>query len=316
MNPYLSILGVQSAKELIRYKSFFLLIFILIAVDRLVHRYVDVQKFSVEPVDVVKMGPEAARFIFETLPGKLYEWIFDYRTAVLILGMFVLKQIISLWPSSDMRRMHRRERKGFGIFKALLVLRWRQVLWDAMAVGSVCIGALIWICLWFVACRFFWLLIPSPVWVLVWVGLVLLVAPLMMAGFSFSSKIAVLSRGNFSEKMGLFFKLVTDKSVFVPAWIFFVARIVVEFIFVVAIPGAAILWIPSFVIRIVVASLSATLVYSYLKMATFKFFLLAYARFPYVQQEYAQYYQSLQALPSSPLSTADSRLAPSDTAGL
>ena len=313
MHRYLTILGVHSAKELIRYKSFFLLIFILIAVDRVVHRYVDVEKFSVGPADIIKMGPEAARFIFETLPGKLFEWIFDYRTAALILGMFVLKQIISLWPSSDMRRMHRRERKGLGIFTALLVLRWRQVFWDATAVGSVCIGVLIWTGIWFAACRFFWLQMPSPLWVLVWAGLVMLVAPLVMAGFSFSSKIAVLSRGSFSEKMMLFFKLVTDKSVFIPAWIFFVARIVIEFVFVVAIPGAAILWIPSFALRIIVASLSATLVYSYLKMATFKFFLLTYDRFPYVQQEYDRYYQSLQALHLSPQSAADPQLAPSDT---
>ena len=314
MNRYLTILGVHSAKELLRYKSFFLLIFILIAADRLVHRYIDVQKFSVKPADVVKMGPEAARFIFEILPGRLFEWIFDYRTAALIAGMFVLKQIISLWPSSDMRRMHRRERKGIGIFSALLVLRWRQVLWDAMAVGSVCVGALIWTGIWFVACRYFWLQWPSPLWVLAWAGLVMLVAPLVMAGFSFSSKIAVLSRGSFSEKMMLFFKLVTDKSVFIPAWIFFVVRIVVEFIFVVAIPGAAILWISSFILRIIVASVSATLVYSYLKMATFKFFLLAYAEFPYVQQEYAHYYHSLQALHLSPQPNADAQLAPSDTA--
>jgi len=47
-----------------------------------------------------------------------------------------------------------------------------------------------------------------------------------------------------------------------------------------------------FWIRILTASLLATPVYSYLKMASFKFFLEMYRPFPLVQQEYETYYRN------------------------
>jgi hypothetical protein len=294
VNRYLQILGIHSAKELIRYKSFFLLILVIIAADWLVHRYVNVQALNIKPAEIIQMGPQAARFIFETLPEMVLERFFDYRTAVLLIGMFLLKQIISLWPSSDMRRMHRRERRGFGIITSLRTVRGQQILWDAVAVGSICILAGGWVVFSFLICRSFWLHIPSPIWSLVLAALILVISPIIMAGFSYSSKIAVISRGRFLEKIGLFYKLFTSLRIFVMSWIFFVIRITVEFIFVVAIPGLVILTIPFFPIRILVASLSAILVYSYLKMATFKFFLQVYGRFPHVQQEYEEYYVSLQ----------------------
>ena len=293
---YIKILGVQSARELVRYKSFFLLILIIIAADRVVKRYVKVEGLKISPGEIVEMGPEASNFIFNILPEMIIKWFMDYRAIFLLAAVFIFKQIVSLWPSSDMRRMHRHEREGLGIFRALLNLGWRQVIWDACAVGSLCIFAGVWIVFWFNIFRFFWCLNQATFWTLLFGLVVFIVFPLIMAGFSYSSKIAVLSQGSFSEKLKLFYRTYFMGSILFPSWVFFMIRIVVEFIFVLAIPGAAILLIPNFILRIIVAGISATLVYSYLKMATFKFFLLVYARFPYVREEYTSYYDGLQAV--------------------
>jgi hypothetical protein len=292
VNRYLHTLTVQSVRELVRYKSFFLLILLLIAADRLVHRFVDVEGIELDPANIVRMGPDAAEFVFQAFPAIIRERVVDYRTGLLLVGMFLFKQLISLWPSSDMRRMHRRERTGLGFVASLLALRWRQVAWDGIALASVCTIAATWILSWFVVCRLLWLQTAAPGWALLWGTAALLAAPLLMAGFSYSSKIAVLSEGGLLEKLGLYFKLFLDKRILSHSWLFFLARCLVEFIFVVAIPGLAILLIPWFAVRIFVGGLSMILVYPYLKMATFKFFLELYSQYPSVRREYAGYYAS------------------------
>ena len=293
MNRQIKLLTVQSARDLFRYKSFFLLIFLLIAADRLLHRHVKVDGLSIGLKDLVRMGDQAAQYVFTVLPGQVGDLVFDYRTLLVIAGMFLMKQIISLWPSSDMRRMHRSERKGFGILGSLLALRWSQVVWDAVAVGSVCVVGGLWSLGWFAVCQQLWFKYAGLAWLLFWAASALVVAPVILAGFSYSSKIAVISRGGFFEKLGLFFKLFTDPGIFLPSWLFFTVRIILEFLFVVAIPGFAILFIPVAWLRILIAGITATAVYSYLKMATFKFFLQMYRKFPQVQQEYEAYYESL-----------------------
>ncbi|MDY7031386.1 MAG: hypothetical protein SVY10_05680 [Thermodesulfobacteriota bacterium] len=293
MNRYLQLLTVHSIKELVANKSFFLLIFILIAADRLVHRYVKVEGVKEKFSKVLQFGPEAATYVFENLPATLGDWVYDYRIVLVLAGMFLMKQIISLWPSSDMRRMHRRERTGFGIIKALATLRARQIMWDAIAVGSVCGAAGVWVLVCFGVCKYLWLTFPSILWLLVLSGMIGMAGPIIMAGFSYSSKIAVISRGGFGEKLNLFFKLYTSGRLLLASWMFFVARIIVESVFVLVIPAYVILTIPLFILRIAIASISATLVYSYLKMATFKFFLQVYQHYPLVQQEYANYYEAL-----------------------
>ena len=56
-------------------------------------------------------------------------------------------------------------------------------------------------------------------------------------------------------------------------------------------PAIAILFMDNFWIRMLIAALSATPVYAYLKMASFKFFLFTYSRFPLVREEYQTYFQ-------------------------
>ena len=138
MKKLLRILTVDSLSDLFRYKSFLFLIFILIAADRIVHRLFAVEKTGLSEGLGQGWGFQAADTVFNKLPGKVLQLLMDYRTFLVIAGLFVLKQIISMWPSSDMRRMHRKERKGFGLLGSLLALRWEQVLWDAIAIGSIC----------------------------------------------------------------------------------------------------------------------------------------------------------------------------------
>lgn len=314
VNRYLHILTVQSVRELFRYKSFFLLILILIVADHLVHRFVDVEGIEMSPSKIAQMGPDGAEFIFQALPAMVLERLLDYRTGLLLVGMFLFKQLISLWPTSDMRRMHRRERKGLGFVASLFALRWRQVAWDGIALASVCTIAGTWTLSWFVVCRFLWLQTVAPAWALAWATTVLLAAPILMAGFSYSSKIAVLSEGGFLEKLGLYFRLFLDKRILSHSWGFFLARCIAEFIFVVAIPGLAILLIPWFAVRIFVGGLSMILVYPYLKMATFKFFLQVYEKYPAVRREYAGYYSAQEQpeepdTPTSPNNRASDRAA-------
>ena len=49
MNRFIRVLTVHSARDLFRYKSFFLLVFALIAVDRFVHVYVRIDRAAFTP---------------------------------------------------------------------------------------------------------------------------------------------------------------------------------------------------------------------------------------------------------------------------
>ena len=290
-NHLVRVLTINSAKDLIKYRSFFLLIFILIAFDRAVHHWLPARKPDFNLQNFQSVGGKTAVYIFESLPGQLWNWLTDIRAIGIIAALFLMKQIISLWPSSDMRRMHRKERESFGILAALAAIRWQQVLWDAVAVSTVCGVVGIWTLLVFSLTRIGWQSLGNPLWLIILIGLIFLSLPIGMAGFSYSSKLAVLSRGRFMEKLGLFFQLFTDGHILWASWLFFSARIVIEALFVAAIPVGAIVFIDSFWIRMPIAAVSATPVYAYLKMASFKFFLFTYSRFQLVREEYQEYYE-------------------------
>jgi hypothetical protein len=292
MKRLLRILAVDSVTDLFRYKSFFFLIFFLIAADRVLRKYLGADKGKLSLGLDREWGLQLAAYVFETLPGILLEVLTDYRTLLVAAALFFLKQLISMWPSSDMRRMHRAERKGFGLIGSLLALKWQQVVWDAIAIGTVCGLVAGWSLVGFLVARLWWVAMPSVAALVLFGAAVGAAMPLGMAGFSFSSKLAVISQGSFREKLALFYRLFFSWPVLWPAYLFFVFRIVVEVIFVALIPAGAILMIDNFWLRIAIASLSATPVYSFLKMASFKFFLEVYKPFPLVREEYSAYYQT------------------------
>jgi len=293
----LQILLVNSAKDLFKYKSFFLLIFVLMLLDRVLKKVAHVDRSTLNTSEIKQLTLKSAQYVFESLPADIWHLLTDYRTFIILGGLFLLKQLISLWPSSDMRRMHRSERGAFGLFGSLAAIRWEQVLWDAIAVGSICGLYAVWSILGFLITLLIWQS-THTILALVVLGLqVALFAPLAMAGFSFSSKLAVISKGSFGQKLSLYFKLFHSKQVLWPAWLFFTLRLVIELIFVFILPLIVLLILDYFWIRITLATLIATPVYSYLKMISFKFFLEIYRVFPLVHHEYHAYYQRHQIYP-------------------
>jgi hypothetical protein len=295
MRALIRILLNHSVRDLFKYKSFFLLIFVLIIADRLLRYLTAPYRAGVQVPEIRTLSLEAARFVFVDLPGWAWPWLFDIRLLLLMVGLFFFKQLISMWPSSDMRRMHRLERGGFGLLSSLIAIQGRQVVWDAAAVGSIVLVVGAWTVVSYLIGLLIWQAVPSALPLLVFGGLAALSAPIAMAGFSFSSKLAVLSKGRFGEKLSLFFKLFTDKRVFIAAWLFFLARIVIELLFVVIVPVAIILTLDIFWLRILLAGLIATPLYSFLKMASFKFFLQLFRPFPLVRAEYQDYYTEIDA---------------------
>ena len=101
-----------------------------------------------------------------------------------------------------------------------------------------------------------------------------------MAGFSYSSKLAVLRRSGFKEKRRLFFLLFLNPRVMMMSWLFFLCRILISLVFVLFVPIGVLLSVENLPLRIFLASLSEAPAYSYVKMATFKFFLEVYGSLP------------------------------------
>lgn len=293
MNNLLRTLTVHSTKDLLKYKSFVLLIFFLIYADRVIHRFVKTPGKGFNWQVSHDISRQTAEFVFGPLPDKLLQWLLEPRVLAIAAGLFMFKQVISLWPSLDMRRMHRRERGRFGVMEALATLRWHQVAWDALAVSWVCTLTAIWIALAYLAGWGLWPHIGAAAGLLLTGFLAAAAFPVAMAGFSYSSKLAVIRQSSFSSRFRLFLELFLNWRLLWTSWLFFCARIVCEAVFVAIIPAGAILLIDSFWLRIAVAALSATPVYAFLKMASFKFFLSAYDGYDLVQQEYRQYYQDV-----------------------
>jgi hypothetical protein len=289
----LRILFIHSAKDLFKYKSFLFLIFFLILADRVLKRFVQVDTAAWTLPDLKSLGAASASYVFESLPAVILGLLSDYRTFVSAAALFLLKQLISMWPSSDMRRMHRQERGAFGLLTALLSIRRDQILWDAIAVSTICLLLSLWTLLGYGAASALWRVWPQTICLLLLMVQVGLFLPLVLAGFSYSSKLAVISQGGFGEKLALFLRLFSSPRVLGPSWLFYTARMGLEALFVVMLPAAILLSMASFWLRILAATLLATPVYSYLKMASFKFFLEVYRVYPLVRKEYADYYDRL-----------------------
>ncbi|MCP4747273.1 MAG: hypothetical protein GY874_14205 [Desulfobacteraceae bacterium] len=293
MKKLLTILFVHSVKDLFKHKSFFLLIFILIVADRGLKLLKKIYDIDLGLPFFFKLDLRVSGYVFEQLPNQVVAALTDYRVFAVLAGLFFFKQIISLWPSSDMRRMHRQERKGFGILTSLSAIRWEQLIWDAVAVSSLCLISAGWCLVWFGVNWYLWQKYPSMLWLYCLTVLICAILPIILAGFSYSSKLAVICQGKFAEKLSLYFKLFSDVPMICRSWLFFMARIVVEAIFVGAIPAYILLTVEGFALRIFLAAILATPVYSYLKMASFKFFLFAYKSYPIVRNEYANYYRMM-----------------------
>ena len=294
MKKLINLLLNQSLKDLFKHKSFFLLIFVLILADRFIKVATESNRLSVEIPKFETLSIHIACWVFNDLPALLLESITDFRTLLIIVLLFFLKQLISMWPSSDMRRMHRQEREKFGLFASLISIHGKQIAWDAIAVGSIVIITALWMLIMFLVSLATWRIHGAAYSLFLFGGLSSLILPITMAGFSFSSKLAVLSKGSFMEKLSLYFRLFLDRKVFLGSWIFYALRIGIEAVFVVILPFLILWTMDQVVLRITIAGLIATPFYSFLKMASFKFFLFIYKPYDLVRDEYGLYYSSSQ----------------------
>lgn len=292
-----SILTLESVRDLFRHRSFVVLIFLVLAADRLLHHFVSPESIK-GMLSLERWQEQLPQLLFVQLPELVTRWIFNPWTLVVLGGLFLFKQVVSLWPSSSLRGWHKQQGEG-GLLQSLLRLRFRQFFWDLLALTMLSGFLAAWSLLHFAWCRTWWSASDSQL--AAWTFLVLLALswPLLMAGFSYSSKLAVLQNGSFWQKFGLFFKLFTRPRVLFGSWIFYSCRIVLEVLFVAVIPLGALLYLDNLILRTLIACLSMTPSYSYLKMASFKFFLYLYSEFPLVREEFSDYLAPLTATPEA-----------------
>jgi hypothetical protein len=229
-------------------------------------------------------------WVFVRGVGQLAGLLADPRSLLVAMLLFALKELLSLWPTSAMRRLHREEGRGFGVVASLLALRWRQVWWDFSAVGATVIVVAGWMLLLWLPSSWLW---RATGWDgLAWFFAVaaVLVLSLGMAAFSFSSKLAVISTGTQHEKMRWFLRLFLWPRLLFPAWLFYIVRATVETAALAAIPAILHLSVETVWLRLLLGLIVAAPVYSYLKMVSFKFFLELYRDCPLVYFEYSDYF--------------------------
>jgi len=292
MKRLLNILVIDSIRELIRYKSFFLLVALLILLDRLLRHYSAKIQFQFDRGNLLDYQ-WLAIWTYETLPGEMMGMLLNWKLWAVAMGLFFFKQLTSMWPSSDMRLMHRKEGGTFRIFNSLRSIQGAQILWDALAISTVGVIGLIWSGTGYLMGWWNWHEWRHPAALLPPLLMAGIFWPVGMAGFSYSSKLAVLRRSGFGEKRRLFFCLFLKPRVMLISWIFFLFRILISLIFVLIVPIGVLLSVENLPLRILLASLSAAPAYSYVKMATFKFFLEVYRPYPEIRREYPEYFEAL-----------------------
>lgn len=287
----LSILTIESAKDLVKHKSFIILIFFILIADHLLRSRFNLGhlKKSLSFSSIQSYLPE---FLFSDLPSLLSEHLLSPSTLGILIGLFIFKQAVSLWPSSSLRRWHHNNENA-GMMNSLLSLKITQIVWDFCALGIL--GALI--ALWggisYLVCYRWWEATNATLAAWCFVANMGLLWPLIMAGLSFSSKLAVLQHGGFTDKFKLFLKLFSNRRILIGSWLFYLARIVLEMLFVAIIPVGALLYIDNPVLRTFLICASVTPSYSYLKMASFKFFLFIYYPYEAIKEEFHEYYQAM-----------------------
>ncbi|PID77033.1 MAG: hypothetical protein CSB24_03580 [Deltaproteobacteria bacterium] len=288
----LRLLLVHAVKDIYRYKSFLVLILLVMLIDRIGSHYSPKLSAVIERPRIWARMADVSEYLYGELPGQLGRLFSHYELFVILGGGFCLKTLLSLWPSSDMRRMHREERTGFGLIGSLLQLRWKQVGWDLVAVLLVCAISLL-VLLVSYACGLAIHKGGNPQYSgFVVIACAAALWPLLMAGFSYSSKIAVISAGSFVAKTRVFLLLFTRWAIFFPSWLFYGFRIYLELFVIAIVPLFLNEYISNWGVRILLVSSIVCPVYSLLKMVSFKVFLYLFRQEPLVREEYRNYYQA------------------------
>jgi hypothetical protein len=283
-------LFIQPIDSLRRFKSFFIIIFLLCLADRAIKLLKGTYHLNLKLPPVWRIDPEVSAKLLFQFPGVILKQMGDARFITLLLGLFLAKRIFSLWPASDLRLMHRHERGHFALLAAAGAIRLKQLLWFLLAQGAwgLAIGAWVGAC--FLVCRMGWHHFPSSGWLWgfgIGAGAML---PLMVAGFSFSNKLAVNALGTFGQKGRLLFKVVVRWPLAWRSWLFFLAWLLVEGLFIAGTTIFVLKRVDSGAMRFILAALLATPFYAYWEMAAFKLFLIAYENDSLIRQEYQRHY--------------------------
>ena len=248
------ILVVDSARDLVKVKSLFGLLVFLLLFDRAL-------KFALSGSSV---SPGSLTALLKALCAKLPDWVFirsvdliagrlaDPRSLLAAMLLFGLKELLSLWPTSAMRCLHREQGRGFGVgvfaFRAEMApgaLVFYRRGSDSTDCGRMAAAGVVTVVT--ALERHRW-----NGWAWFFAAAAALVLPLGMSAFSFSSKLAVLATGAPSEKMRWFLRLFYTAPAAVSAWLFYIVRAAVETAALAALPALLHLSIGSVWLRLLV----------------------------------------------------------------
>ncbi|MBI5551013.1 MAG: hypothetical protein HY911_05840 [Desulfobacterales bacterium] len=282
----LKFITLQPLTDLLNYKSFLLLMFFLCCADRLIKLIKGAYHLNLKLPPFWRMDPElSARMLFK-FPGLIWKQMGAEHLMLAVAGLFLLNKLLWLWPASDLRRMHRNARGRFAIFGSLRSIGWKAPAWYCLALPVWCAVIAGWCAVCFYICRFGWQRHPSGGWA--WVlGIILGVTlPWIWAGFSFASKLAVNAAGSSLEKIGLLFKTVSAWPVAWRAWLFYLAWMGLELLFISLTTTFILSKITPGNLRMLLAIVLATPFYAYLETASFKIFLVVFKDYPAIRQDY------------------------------
>ena len=83
-NRLLQILLLHSAMDLFKYKSFFLLIFVLALLDRLLKKIIPLDRSFIRFSELKQLTRESAEYVFERLPQDIWQLLTDCHTRIFL----------------------------------------------------------------------------------------------------------------------------------------------------------------------------------------------------------------------------------------
>lgn len=286
MKQLLRMLIVQPVESLLRFKSFFLLMFLVTLGDHMVKHVKFLYHLNLILPRFWRIEPKNSAYMLFQMPGLVVKRMGSGDLFLILAGLFLLRQMLLLWPSSDLRRMHRAEREPFGLAGALKSITWKSVLFHISGLSAAWIITGLWCLGWFWINRFFWRHYQSGLWLWSLFFTIILILPLLSAALSYSSRLAVNSEGTFTEKFKLLCKLFTGWRIMAGSWLFFTLRFILRAIFVVAVPIYILVAVEKGPLKIFLLTLLTTPVSAYLETVSFKIFLAFYKDYPIIWQEY------------------------------
>lgn len=295
MKQLLQLLIFHPVTYLLRFRSFFLLMFIVALADRIVNHIKALYHLNLMLPRFWRFDPKTSAYMFFEMPGLVFRKMGPDDLFYIFAGLFFLRQAMLLWPSSDLRRMHKGERDPFGLPLAVKAIGGKSLLFHFSGLLTTWATAGIWCLGWFWISRFGWHHQRSGMWLWVLFSAVIFIIPLVSGAFSYSSRLAVNAKGTVIQKLALLLKLVTDWRIMAGSWLFFTFRLIFEAVFVVAVPIYILKTMEQGTLKILLTALLATPAAAYLEVVAFKIFLMCYQSYPIIRQEYETDDQNLQA---------------------